>query len=80
MEHELERATWLKAQRRFWAARIIGFLLFVPGIFLTTATSMEIQSEEFLERWDYVSGRSEYAVELAELVKKMPNNDALWGN
>ena len=41
--------------------------------------NMEGQSEEFLERWEYVSADYEFAEELRELVRKVPENDKMWG-
>ena len=38
----------------------------------------EAQTEEFLARWDYVSGEAAFALELRELVRKSPDNDSLW--
>ena len=42
------------------------------------AAQAEAQSEEFLQRWDYVSGPLAYAKELGELVRKSPPGDDLW--
>ena len=38
----------------------------------------EAQTEDFLQRWDYVSSEAAYAKELRELVKKSPAGDELW--
>lgn len=53
----------------------------VPRTSVAVETSaVEAPSEEFLERWEYVSGAPVYAEELRELVRKLPEDHTFWSS